>query len=93
MAFANTATMTITSVGQMTIPKKMREKYGIKDVATLVETPQGILIQRLLPLDERMEVIRSKWSPAVHKKIKANAGKTAAQFRKEIIKDTGEISA
>ena len=93
MTFTNMTTMTITSVGQMTIPKKMREKYGIENAATLVETPQGILIQKLLPLEERLDAIRAKWSPETHRKIKENAGKTAAELREEIMRDTGEISA
>ena len=37
--------VSITSKGQATIPKEMREKYGLKDKALVIETNEGILFK------------------------------------------------
>ena len=39
--------VSITSKGQATIPKELREKYGMKDKAIVMETPEGILFKPL----------------------------------------------
>lgn len=39
--------VSITSKGQATIPKELREKYGMKDKAIVMETPDGILFKPL----------------------------------------------
>lgn len=39
--------MSITSKGQATIPKELREKYGMKDKALVVDTDEGILFKPL----------------------------------------------
>ena len=46
--------VSVTKKGQATIPKKLREKYGIKDKALLVEEDgKGILLKPLpSPYDE-----------------------------------------
>jgi|Deesub1362A_J573_1020465.scaffolds.fasta_scaffold02647_9 AbrB family looped-hinge helix DNA binding protein len=38
----------ITKDGKVTVPKKLREKYRIKDYVVFVESDEGILIK---PLD------------------------------------------
>jgi len=40
-----TQIVSITSKGQATIPKELREKYGMKDKALVVETDEGILFK------------------------------------------------
>jgi AbrB family looped-hinge helix DNA binding protein len=46
--------VSITSKGQATIPKELREKYGMKDKAIVIETPEGILFKPLpLPSSEK----------------------------------------
>ena len=46
--------VTVTKKGQATIPKKLREKYGIKKKAFVVGTDEGILIKPVPdPSDER----------------------------------------
>ena len=37
--------VSITSKGQATIPKELREKYGLKDKALVIETNEGILFK------------------------------------------------
>ncbi len=39
--------VSITSKGQATIPKELREKYGMKDKAIVMETTEGILFKPL----------------------------------------------
>lgn len=39
--------VSITSKGQATIPKELREKFGMKDKAIVVETDEGILLKPL----------------------------------------------
>jgi AbrB family looped-hinge helix DNA binding protein len=46
--------VSITSKGQATIPKELREKYGMKDKVIVMETPEGILFKPLpLPSSEK----------------------------------------
>jgi len=46
--------VSITSRGQVTIPKELREKYGMKDKALVIETPEGILFKPLpMPSSEK----------------------------------------
>ena len=43
----------VTRKGQVTIPKKLREKYEIKDKVVIEESEEGIIIKPLLsPKDE-----------------------------------------
>ena len=39
--------VSITSKGQATIPKEMREKFGMKDKVIALETEEGILFKPL----------------------------------------------
>ena len=39
--------VSITSKGQATIPKELREKFGMKDKAIVTETEEGILFSPL----------------------------------------------
>ncbi len=49
-----TQIVSITSKGQATIPKELREKFGMKDKAIVVETEEGILFKPLpSPSSER----------------------------------------
>jgi AbrB family looped-hinge helix DNA binding protein len=46
--------VSITSKGQATIPKELREKYGMKDKAIVIETTEGILFKPLpMPSSEK----------------------------------------
>ena len=46
--------VSITSKGQATIPKELREKFGMKDKAIVTETEEGILFRPLpSPRSER----------------------------------------
>jgi len=44
--------VTVTKKGQATIPKKMREKYGIKDKVLVIEADEGIILKPLPAPDE-----------------------------------------
>ncbi len=46
--------VTVTKKGQATIPKKLRDKYGIKRKALVVGTTEGVLIRSVPdPSEER----------------------------------------
>ncbi len=46
--------VSITSKGKVTIPKELREKYGLKDKALVMEAPEGILFKPLpMPSSEK----------------------------------------
>jgi antitoxin PrlF len=45
--------VSVTKKGQATIPKKLRQKYGIKDKVVIEENEHGIIIKPLpLPNDD-----------------------------------------
>ncbi|MBN2334960.1 AbrB/MazE/SpoVT family DNA-binding domain-containing protein [Candidatus Bathyarchaeota archaeon] len=49
-----TQIVSITSKGQATIPKDLRDKYGLRDKAIVEATPEGILFKPLpQPSEER----------------------------------------
>ena len=49
-----TQIVSITSKGQATIPKELREKFGMKDKVIVVETKEGILFKPIpSPSSER----------------------------------------
>ena len=53
-----TQIVSITSKGQATIPKELREKYGMKDKAIVVETEEGILLKPLPTPSQEMGSLR-----------------------------------
>ncbi len=44
--------MKITKKGQATIPKKLREKFGFRDRAIVVESEEGIFLKPLPDISE-----------------------------------------
>ena len=75
--------MTVTKVGQVTIPKFLREKYNIVDTVRMVERPEGILIQKDEELDSILERIHSRFTPEMKRWIKKNKGITADELREK----------
>lgn len=78
--------MTVTKVGQVTIPKFLREKYNIVDTVRMVERPEGLLIKKEEALDERLDRVRAKFSKKTKTWIKENSGKTAGELREDALK-------
>lgn len=76
----------VTSVGQITLPKVMRDAYGIVDRVDIKSTKDGILVVKAKSLDEKLAELRASFSPELKERIKANAGKTASELRAEMLK-------
>ena len=77
-------TMSVTSAGQVTIPKEIRDKLGIIDSVEIEQKGDKVIIERTKTLRERMVEIQATFTPEMKARIKANAGKTANQLRKEL---------
>ena len=75
----------VTSVGQMTVPKKVREELGIFDRATIKKVKGGYLIQKEKTAREIAQEIWDSYTPEERRRIKENAGKTARELREEIM--------
>lgn len=53
-----TQVVSITSKGQATIPKELREKYGFTNKASITETPEGLLFKPLPTPEEEFGSLR-----------------------------------
>lgn len=71
----------ITSVGQMTVPKAVREDLGVVDRARIRKVKGGYLIERQPSLQEILKKIRDSYTPEQRERIMANAGMTASEMR------------
>lgn len=76
----------VTSVGQITIPKAMREAHGIVDRVEVKDTKDGILVVKAKSLDEKLSEIRATFSPELKARIKKNAGLSASELRERMLK-------
>lgn len=79
-----TYTMSVTSAGQVTIPKNMREALGITDSVEVEMKGDKVIMTRTKTLRERMAEIQATFTPEMKKRIRENAGKTANQLRREL---------
>lgn len=81
-----TYTMNVTSAGQVTIPKEIRDKLGITDSVEVEMKGDKVIMIRAKTLRERMAEIQANFTPEMRARIKANAGKTVNQLREEMEK-------
>lgn len=77
-------TMSVTSAGQVTIPKEIRDALGITDSVEIERKGDEVIVTRAKTLRERMAEIQATFTPEMKARIKANAGKTANQLRQEL---------
>ncbi|HHL41273.1 MAG TPA: AbrB/MazE/SpoVT family DNA-binding domain-containing protein [Candidatus Bathyarchaeota archaeon] len=54
--------VSITSKGQATIPKELREKYGFKNKARVIATPEGILFKPLPSPEEEFGSMKTDFN-------------------------------
>lgn len=76
--------MSITTAGQVTIPKALRERLGVTTTVEMRQRGDKIVIERTKTLREKMAEIRAGFSDEERAAIRRNAGKTANQLRKEM---------
>lgn len=79
-------TMSVTSAGQVTIPKEIRDKLGITDSVEIERKGEEVIITRTKTLRERMAEVQATFTPEMKRRIKENAGKTVNQLREEMEK-------
>lgn len=63
-----TQVVSITSKGQATIPKELREKYGFTTKAKIIETPDGLLFKPIPTPDEEYGSMRKAYVKKYGKK-------------------------
>ena len=66
----------VTRKGQVTIPKRLREKYGIKDKVSVEECEQGIMLESLPSPENELGSLKSVFE-----------GKSARQLLEEARRD------
>ena len=64
-----TRVVSVTKKGQATIPKDMREKFGIVDRVLVVETEEGILFKPLPRLEDEFGSLKSVFENKTAKEI------------------------
>lgn len=85
-------TVSITSAGQMTLPKALREKYGISSKVFVDEDKETgkIVIEREKTREEQLKealaYIDSLWTDEERERIQANAGLTYKKAIEELEK-------
>ncbi len=79
-----TYTMSVTSAGQVTIPKEIREALGITDSVEVEMKGNEVIMTRAKTAREIMAEIHATFTPEMKARIKANAGKTVNQLREEM---------
>ena len=79
---------TVTRVGQVTIPKVMRDALGIIDRVHITHKGDKIIIEREKTLDERLDEAWAKIGPdAKEKLIKRIGNKTVRELKEEMAND------
>lgn len=79
---------TVTRVGQVTIPKVMRDALGIIDRVRITHKGDEIIIKREKTLDERLDEAWAKAGPgAKERAIKLIGNKTVNELKEEIMKE------
>jgi len=64
-----TRVVSVTKKGQATIPKDMREKFGVVDRVLVVETEEGILFKPLPRLEDEFGSLKSVFENKTAKDI------------------------
>lgn len=67
--------VTITKKGQATIPKKLREKYGLKKKVLVVGTDEGILLRPVPPPSQERGVLKKLFKGKSARKLIEEARK------------------
>ncbi|MBQ8991962.1 AbrB/MazE/SpoVT family DNA-binding domain-containing protein [Candidatus Saccharibacteria bacterium] len=77
------ASLAVTQVGQVTIPKVFREALGIKNRVTMEKRGEELIVRREKTDREVFAELDAMWTPEERRRIKANAGKTARELIEE----------
>ncbi len=80
-----TAVTSVTKKGQATIPKKLREKFGIKDKVIVVETDEGILLKPLPKPEEELGSLRELFKGKTSRDLLAEVRREDTDREKEML--------
>lgn len=76
----------VTKTGQMTLPKVLRDKFGITDRAVIDEVEGEIVVRREKSTEEILDEAYAKFTPEERRKAKEIGGRLAkdllAEYRK-----------
>ena len=75
--------VSVTKKGQATIPKKLREKYGIKDKVLIEESEKGIILKPLPSPDEDFGSLKSVFKGKTARELIEEARKEELESDKE----------
>ena len=75
--------VSVTKKGQATIPKKLREKYGIKDKVLIEESEKGIILKPLPSPDEDFGSLKSVFKGKIARELIEEARKEELESDKE----------
>lgn len=77
--------VTVTKKGQATIPKKLRERYGIKKKALVVGTNEGILLRPVPDPSEERGSLKELFKGKSARKLIEEARKEEAMREKRLL--------
>lgn len=83
-----TTTTSVTKKGQATIPKRLRDKFGIKDKVIVVETEEGVLLKPLPKPEDDLGSLRKMFKGKTSREILAEARREDIEREKELLKQT-----
>lgn len=79
-----TAITSVTKKGQATIPKRMREKLGIKERVMVVETDEGLLLKPLPRPGDDFGSLREMFKGKTARRLLIEAGAVDEEREKEL---------
>ena len=80
------ATLTLSANGQITLPKKIREKMNLKPGDKIeydLTADNQLQLTRMSSLEEFLDELHASFTPAQKAAIKKNAGKTVRELIEE----------
>ena len=80
-----TYSVAVTSAGQMTIPKAIREALGIVDRVVVDRKGDKVIIERERTTEEILEEAHKALTPAMRRRAKRIGAKTASELREDIL--------
>lgn len=80
-----TAITSVTRKGQATIPKKLREKFGIKDRVIVVEADEGVLMKPLPKPEEELGSLKELFKGKTSRELLAKARAEDMEREKELL--------
>jgi AbrB family looped-hinge helix DNA binding protein len=83
--------VSVTKKGQATIPKKLREKYGIKDRVLVEEDEKGIILKPLPSPDEDFGSLKPIFKGKSSRELLEEARKEEFDKEKECTKRAGAV--